>query len=257
MATSSAAFVVRHTFLELADEIEDLSPYASGNRCRAFTDTALIFKSRDEATESTACDSSSDAGESCLSTELSSHGIGAWCDVSDNGDKEDDQKNMAACVQRYEAPLVAPVLATCEVPVPGTLMLQGIPREYTRAMLCTLLDSVVAGCYDFVYLPQAFRKRKSNLSSFGYAFVNFCRYQDAQIAMDRLVGFNAWEVASDKVLDVVWSKDSHGSCALIERYRDNPVMHHDVPDECKPILLWCGMRVPFPLPTINIQAPKR
>lgn len=247
--------MVRHTFLELADETGDLqNQWVSGNRCRAFTDTALVFKLRDETTESTACDSSSDAGESSPSTELSSHGIGAWCDVSDRGHEEDDQKDMIETgVHRCETPL----LTTWEVPVPATLMLQGIPREYTRAMLCALLDSVVAGCYDFVYLPQAFRKRKNNCASFGYAFVNFGHYQNAQVAMDRLVGFNDWEVASDKVLDVVWSTDCHGLCALAERYRNNPVMHHDVPDDCKPIILWCGVRVPFPPPTMNIQAPKR
>jgi len=120
-----------------------------------------------------------------------------------------------------------------------------------------LLDSMAAGCYDFVYLPQAFRKRKNNWASFGYAFVNFSRYQDAQVAMDRLIGFNKWQVASDKVLNVVWSTDCHGLCALVERYRNNPVMHHEVHDDCKPIILWRGVRIPFPPPTASIQAPKR
>lgn len=255
MATSGAAFVVRHTFLELVDEIEDApNACASGNRCRAFTDTEVIINLRDDAIESTACDSSSDDGASSPSTELSSRSIGAWCDVSDDEFEEQDQKDAIEKSGRCEE---AQQFAVCEVPVPATLVLQGIPREYTRAMLCALLDSVAAGCYDFVYLPQAFRKRKNNWASFGYAFVNFCRYQDAQVAMDRLIGFNDWQVASDKILSVVWSTDCHGLCALVERYRNNPVMHHEVHDDCKPIILLRGVRIPFPQPTASIQAPKR
>lgn len=246
MAVSCATLVVRRTFLELVDESH------SANRCRAFTDT---FLTKDITSEPSTFDCFSDdtaepTSFDCFSDDTSepttsnsftrSSRIGAWCDVSDSDDEDEDT-----------------VSETTEGNAPATVMLKGIPRQYTRAMLCTLLDSVVAGCYDFVYLPQSFRKRSNNCSSFGYAFVNFCRIQDAQVAMDRLAGFNDWEVASDKVLDIVWSTDCNGLSALVERYRNNPVMHRDVPDDCKPIILACGERVQFPPPTTHIQAPPK
>lgn len=239
--SSGVSVVVRRTFLELADESEELQIRCDlAKRCRAFTDSIALSKSKDESAESTTCDSSSETDSSDNQWLMSfPSSIGSWCDVSD--DENDDQNDG-------EEPAVSS---------PGTLMLQGIPREYTRGMLCSLLDSVVAGRYDFVYLPQAFRKRKNNCSSFGYAFVNFCRHEDAQFAKDSLMGFTDWGFASDKVLDVVWSEACHGLDALVERYRNNPVMHHEVPDDCKPIILCSGVRVPFPPPTMRIQAPKR
>jgi hypothetical protein len=38
----------------------------------------------------------------------------------------------------------------------------------------------------------------------------------------------------------------------VELYRNSPVMHHSVPDACKPILLRNGVRIPFPAPTARL-----
>jgi hypothetical protein len=134
-----------------------------------------------------------------------------------------------------------------------TLMLRNIPNDYTRTMLLELLDSEgLVGRYDFVYLPVDFHRK----SSLGYAFMNLVTHEDAQKAMDCLHGFRDWKVASQKICEVVWGEPLQGLSAHVERYRSSPVMHSDVPDEFKPILLKNGERVSFPPPTKRIRAPR-
>jgi len=134
-----------------------------------------------------------------------------------------------------------------------TLMLRNIPNDYTRAMLLELLDCKdLAGKYDFVYLPIDFDR----MSGLGYAFVNFVSHADAEFAKLQLHGFCQWSVQSPKICEVRWGEPLQGLDAHIERYRSSPVMHRDVPDQCKPILLQGGVRVPFPAPTKRIRAPR-
>lgn len=136
---------------------------------------------------------------------------------------------------------------------PTTLMLRNIPNDYTRTMLLELLDEQgFAGQYDFVYLPIDFHRKYG----FGYAFVNFVSYAQADLARLRLHGFNRWLIASQKICQVCWGEPLQGLPAHIERYRSSPVMHHDVPDEFKPIILQEGSRVPFPPPTRRVRAPR-
>jgi hypothetical protein len=133
----------------------------------------------------------------------------------------------------------------------STLMLRNLPETFTRDALCSLLNAEVGRCYDFVYVPR-------NMASgrcIGYAFVSFTRPRHAEESMRRLQGFRSWGVTTDKVLEVVWS-EQQGLEAQIERYRSSPVMHSDVPDEYKPILLKGGVRVSFPPPTKPLLAPK-
>lgn len=133
-----------------------------------------------------------------------------------------------------------------------TLMMRNIPNDYTRSMLLDLLDSMgVAGKYDFVYLPMDFGK----MAGLGYAFVNFASHADADVARHTLHGFNQWKVQSQKVCAVCWGQPLQGFQAHVERYRSSPVMHKDVPDECKPIILQGGVRVPFPPPTKRVRYP--
>lgn len=134
-----------------------------------------------------------------------------------------------------------------------TLMLRNIPNDYTRAMLLELLECVgLAGKYDFVYLPIDFDR----MASLGYGFVNFVSHADAELARLRLQGFNQWTIQSQKVCEVRWGEPLQGLEAHIERYRSSPVMHRDVPDEFKPIMLKDGVRVAFPAPTRRVRAPR-
>jgi hypothetical protein len=134
-----------------------------------------------------------------------------------------------------------------------TLMLRNIPNDYTRTMLLELLDFLgLAGRYNFVYLPIDFHR----MASLGYAFVNLVDHDDAEKAFRGLQGFKEWKVPSQKVCEVVWGEPLQGLSAHVERYRSSPVMHNDVPDEFKPILLQDGIRVPFPPPVKRIRPPR-
>lgn len=134
-----------------------------------------------------------------------------------------------------------------------TLMLKNLPNDYTRDMLCMLLDNEqLAGTYDLVYLPRDFEKD----AGFGYAFVNFERPEYASVAKQRLQGFNKWKFPSRKILEAVWSEPHQGLTVHVERLRNNPVMHEQVPDEFKPIVLKNGLRTSFPRPTKRVRAPR-
>jgi RNA recognition motif-containing protein len=135
-----------------------------------------------------------------------------------------------------------------------TVMLRNVPNNYTRAMLLDLLDSKsFRRRFDFLYLPIDFA-RKCGL---GYAFVNFVTHEDAKHAMQLLDRFDDWKVPSQKSLQLSWSVPLQGLTANIERYRNNSVMHSDVPEQFKPLLLKDGETICFPSPSRNIHPPHR
>lgn len=117
-------------------------------------------------------------------------------------------------------------------------------------MLCEMLDSEgFSGKYNFLYLPIDF---KSSVG-FGYAFVNFISHDAAKAAKQAFHGFMSWKVHSRKALEMDWS-GPQGLQVHVERYRNSPVMHDQVPDEYKPILLNSdGERLTFPLPTKRVR----
>jgi len=134
-----------------------------------------------------------------------------------------------------------------------TVMLRNVPSAYTRAMLMNLLDAEgFAGTYDFLYLPIRFNSK----SAFGYAFVNFV---NTKAAIQFWSHFNAsarWGIESDKVAEVTWSSKLQGLVEHVERYRNSPVLHKSMPEECKPIILENGVCVPFPCPTKAVRSPR-
>jgi RNA recognition motif-containing protein len=133
-----------------------------------------------------------------------------------------------------------------------TLMLRNLPNDYTRDMLLEMLESRgFSNRFDFVYLPCDF-KRGCGL---GYAFVNMATPDDAILAMADLQGFDAWKLQSRKVLEVSWSKTLQGLAALIEKFRNSQVMHPEVIEGFKPILLENGRSVQFPAPTRALSSP--
>jgi hypothetical protein len=134
-----------------------------------------------------------------------------------------------------------------------TVMLRNIPNNYTRAMLLELLnDQGFAARFDFVYLPIDFKKN----ANFGYAFLNLVSAAEADRFYLHFTGFRAWSLASSKVGEVGWGEPLQGLQAHIERYRNSPVMHVDVPEDHKPLLFSHGCRVQFPMPTRRIRAPR-
>jgi len=130
-----------------------------------------------------------------------------------------------------------------------TVMLRNLPSAYTRAIVMNLLDGEgFAGTYDFLYLPMKFRAN----SCFGYVFVNFVKPEVAIKFWLHFTGFVRWGIESDKVAEVIWSSKLQGLVEHVERYRNSPVLHKRMPDECKPIILENGAFVPFPLPTKRV-----
>mmetsp|Transcript_10652 Transcript_10652/g.20664 ORF Transcript_10652/g.20664 Transcript_10652/m.20664 type:complete len:482 (+) Transcript_10652:152-1597(+) len=143
-----------------------------------------------------------------------------------------------------------------ELPADGprtTVMLRNLPNNYTRSMLLRLLDEEgFVGQYDFVYLPMDFKTH----ASLGYAFVNLTSTEQATAFWKKFEGFNKWVVSSQKVCSVSWSCPYQGLDAHIDRYRNSPVMHEDVPDEYKPMVFHNSVRGVFPAPTKKLKAPR-
>merc|ERR1712070_229381 len=132
-------------------------------------------------------------------------------------------------------------------------MLRNLPNNMNRDALVQLFDSLgFQGLFNFVYLPIDF-SRKSNV---GYAFVNLCNAEAASAFQAAFQGFQGWTGSSRKVCEAVWSQPCQGLECHIERYRNSPVMHEDVPDECRPIVLQDGERIAFPMPTSPLKRPK-
>merc|ERR1712187_179105 len=115
-----------------------------------------------------------------------------------------------------------------------TLMLRNVPNDYNRDMFLNMLDDeCLAGEYDFVYFPMDFQTG----SGLGYAFVNFTSHEEALRAWQLLDNFSDWQVPSTNV----------------QRYRNSPMMHHQVPDLYKPVVFSNGVRAEYPAPKKPIK----
>jgi len=134
-----------------------------------------------------------------------------------------------------------------------TVMLKNIPNDYTQEMLLKMLDDEGFSCkYDFVYLPMDFRSG----SAFGYAFINLVTPEDTHLFESHFQGYCRWAFPSRKVAEVTWSRPMQGLSATIDRYRNSPIMHQDVPVCYKPCMFHNGIRVCFPSPTKPISSPE-
>lgn len=154
-----------------------------------------------------------------------------------------------------KAAVRAAAAASANVPDSGktTVMLRNLPEGFSRDALLQLLDSEgFNGRYDFAYLPVDF----DTLQGLRHAFVNMVSPAEAAQIRSHLEGFTKWDRLSDSVCSVAWNDRQQGLPSLVDRYRNSPVMHETVPDECKPIILASGRRAPFPPPTQKIKAPK-
>lgn len=134
-----------------------------------------------------------------------------------------------------------------------TVMLRNLPNNYSRAMLLKLIDTEgFGGQYDFIYLPMDFKSH----ASLGYAFVNLVTAECATRFFEAFEGFCRWVVPSQKVCSVNWSHPYQGLDAHIERYRNSPVMHEDMPDDYKPMVFHNGERITFLPPTKKLKVPR-
>jgi hypothetical protein len=147
-----------------------------------------------------------------------------------------------------------------------TVMLRHLPSGFTREMLLRLLDTEgFVGSFDFVYLPVDFVKWQG----FGYAFVNMVSHQEALRIWKHFDGFSARPhsrtisakspgaaAAEERPCEVSWGDPLQGLSQHIERYRNSPVMHKDVPEQFKPVTFAKGARIKFPPPSKRIRPPR-
>jgi len=135
-----------------------------------------------------------------------------------------------------------------------TVMLRDVPTRVSRDMLTQVLDQLgFCGLYDMVYVPVDF----SSGSGLGYAFVNMVSPRDVPSIWAALDGFSQWGLDdANGACTIRWAEPNQGLLAHVERYRNSPVMHPEVPDEWKPALFAQGVRVSFPPPTKKLKSPK-
>lgn len=140
----------------------------------------------------------------------------------------------------------------------ATLMIKRLPLDYTRDLLVQQLDEIgFSGEYNFVYLPVDFTRRRG----LGYALVSACTMEAAERMLERLqgvrLGFGGLaRNDKDEPCEAAWSEPCRSLTEHIERYRNSPVMHPNMPDEYKPALFAHGRRVAFPGPTRPIRPPR-
>jgi len=133
-----------------------------------------------------------------------------------------------------------------------TVIMRNLPINYSRSMLLELIDKEgFANLFDFVYFPIDF----CSMAGLGYAFINFTSHGAAARFHQHFRGFCKWSLPCGKVCSVEYGKTHQGLVSQIERYRNSAVMHHDVPDEHKPMMFLYGQRVPFPPATREIRPP--
>jgi hypothetical protein len=130
-----------------------------------------------------------------------------------------------------------------------TMMLRKLPRHFTLERLISVLNSEgLRGSYDFLYLPRDMKTRKS----FTYCFINWITPALAQAAMRRFDGYKL----DGAVLTTQWVVDCYGLQTQIEKHRNKPYMHPNVPQEFKPMVFQNGCLVEFPKPTQEITMPQ-
>lgn len=121
-----------------------------------------------------------------------------------------------------------------------TVVLTGIPNDCSRDGLVVHLDSQgFSCCYNLVYLPVSF----DTLCTHGYAIINLVSSEAATALIEKFPGAS-------------WSEQRQGLTAHMAHFQDSSLMHEDVPDQFKPLLLEGGQRVAFPAPTRPPRVPR-
>jgi len=134
-----------------------------------------------------------------------------------------------------------------------TLMLDNVSAACSRTDIINCLDGMgFQGEYDLVYLPTNFK----TWEACHYAFVNMTTPEAAVRATQVLDGLEGFCADGQEALRVHWS-DLQGLRANVERYRNSPVMHPDVPEQYRPLMLVNGLSACFPSPTRSIKVPAR
>ncbi|CAE7257122.1 ML6 [Symbiodinium natans] len=137
-----------------------------------------------------------------------------------------------------------------------SMVLRNIPKNFTRSMLCDLLEA--HRCLeevDFLYLPI----RHKDGRCLGYAFINFTTsaaalafrgyFHDMHLpcSLESCPNKTALLAGAGPAVALVAHANTQmrNLEQLLAKYTDSPILHPRVPDRLKPILLENGRRVPF------------
>jgi len=177
----------------------------------------------------------------------------SWDEVSDGSDGEPasapEAKNIdgRSCAASARLAEIGVEITDCT-----SVMFRNLPKKLTQSdFLQTLNAEGFLALYDFAYLPINFQKRET----YGYAVVNFINHIVADHAMKLFEKFVSWPTVSRRASTTIWNSPGQGVVAHVERYRNSPLMHPDVPQDLKPMLFSCGFQVQFPPATKQLKAP--
>lgn len=137
-------------------------------------------------------------------------------------------------------------------PRPTTFMIRSLPHSMDRTGLERLLSAEGFGrSYDFIYLPADLSKG----GCFGYGFINLVSPDEAERFVQYFDGFS-WPGMTQEPIGVHVSEALQGMGQLVDRYRNSPLMHRNVPPGMKPATYRNGILVPFPAPTTRLRQPR-
>jgi hypothetical protein len=169
-----------------------------------------------------------------------------------------DQSTICSSSQRSNSPGASSAgreqcLIVSEQHELTTMIIRNLVDHCTREMLTTFMDCHgFNGKYNLLYLPRCFASQRC----FHYAFVNFISEEMAADFQAGIHGVADRELFGESVADVSLSQ-CQGLQANIAKYRNSSVMHHSVPDDCKPLMFQNGNPIAFPKPTKRIKADRR
>jgi len=134
-----------------------------------------------------------------------------------------------------------------------TLMVRNLSQDLTQAeFLHHLVSAGYRGLFDLIYMPMNLRAH----GNFGYAFVNFKSHTIALQVMARMQRVESGDPLSSLEWNAMWST-CQGFAANVDRYRNSPLMHELVPNDCKPSVYdHNGHLAMFPKPTKAIPKPR-
>jgi hypothetical protein len=277
---------------ELSSFVSDLGSTDGCGDTASEVDSTLEADSFCEISE---CESEDDScsrtgTDSCCSRS----GTQLWSEVSDDERIEDLSPTRPPVTFIAPAACVVPMMQALVWPVPHcegqaeALWAQGRPREQAgmaigmgdcfggtvqdcrttlifknmcisamrRDLVALLERHGFGGLADFVYVRTNFK----SMTSFGYGVVNFVDHSSAERARVFFHGkasslIHASAAAGD-ALEVSWTSERQGLEQHLEHFRNSPLMHPDVPEELRPLVLRKGVPVPMPPPTRRLAAPK-
>lgn len=141
------------------------------------------------------------------------------------------------------------VVHTEEVPEERrtTVMLRGIPKEYTRDDILRLLQKHDFDEINFLYVFMCMKAG----GNAGYCFINFRFPHDAQAFKSSFTG-HVFSVADNstkprqKLAQVVWRQPIQGFASHFDQYKSSSVTHAYAPPSFRPTLIRNGEVVEFP-----------